>query len=244
MVRPRTLSLALLAVPLVAGAACSTPPEQLLLQKYFRASQARDNMTLQNIATVAFSPSTEGVVQKFTIESMGAEQRRTLRLRELAKALDEVQQEEKAFAKRKKEYQDANLEAIQRVVKAEAANQRLRGKDLEVQAAWRKWRDEEAEWDRKVRAARQALAADRGITELSVFDARDPVDATKFDGELITKTLVLDADVRSPEGTVTKKKLHVTLKRAELVNGPDGRAVSGRWIITHIGEQPEAQTSN
>jgi hypothetical protein len=26
--------------------------------------------------------------------------------------------------------------------------------------------------------------------------------------------------------------------KAELKNGPEGKTVDGRWVITHIGEQP------
>jgi hypothetical protein len=95
------------------------------LTKFFAASRMRDNATLQNFSTVAFSPTQEGTVQKFKIVGVGAEQRKTLRLREAAEALVKVEADSKEFDKRKKEYQDANREAIQRVLQAEAANKAL-----------------------------------------------------------------------------------------------------------------------
>lgn len=236
-VRPRShkLLLAVLALAVLPVAACSSPPEQQLLTKYFAASRMRDNATLGNFATVSFSPTTEGVVQKFTITSVGAETSKTLKLRELAEAEAALRKEEEEFNKRKKEYQDANSDAIQRVLKAEATKQTLKGKDLEIQAEWQKWRDETAAFAKKLTDARKAIGADRTLAEVSAFDARNQVDVTKFDGELISKDVHIDAEVKAPDGTVSTKKMHLILTRADLKNGPDGKTVSGRWVITQIG---------
>lgn len=240
MARPRSFSLALVSV-LVASmlplASCSKPPENELLQKYFNASRMRDNTTLGNIATVSFSPTQEGSVQKFTITSVGEEQRKPLKLRELAKADADLRKQAEAFDKSKKEYQDANTEAIQRVLKAEAAKTPLKGKDAEVQAAWRKWRDEQAAWAGKLTESRHALGEDRGVAEMSAFDARNPVDATQYDGDLVTKEVRFDAEVKSPEGQMATKKMHARFTRAELKNGPEGKTVTGRWMITHLSEE-------
>ncbi len=236
-VRPRShkLLLAVLALAVLPVAACSSPPEQQLIQKYFAASRMRDNATLGNFATVSFSPTTEGVVQKFTITSVGEETSKTLKLRELAEAEAALRKEEEDFNKKKKEYQDANSEAIQRVLKAEGAKQTLKGKDLEIQTEWQKWRDETAAFAKKLTDARKALGADRMLTEVSVFDARNQVEVVKYDGELISKDVHIDAEVKAPDGTVSTKKLHLVLTRAELRNGPDGKTASGRWVITQIG---------
>jgi hypothetical protein len=224
-----------LVASLLPLAACSTPPEQQILTKFFAASRMRDNATLQNFATVSFSPTTEGTIQKFTIVGVGAEERRTLKLREAVEALTKIESDSKEFDKRKKEYQDANREAIQRVLQAEAANKPLKGKDLEVQTAWRKWRDETAEWAKKATDARKAIGPDRTVAEISAFDARSQVDVTKFDGELVTKEVTIDAEVKAPEAqAAATQKLHVIMTKAELKNGPEGKTVDGRWVITHI----------
>jgi hypothetical protein len=240
MARPRSFSLAIIALLVVSMlplASCGRSAEQELLTRYFSASRMRDNTTLGSIATVSFSPTQEGIVQKFSITSIGEEQRTTLKLRELAKAEADLREQEQEFNKKKKEYQDANTEAIQRVLKAEAAKQTLKGKDLEVQAQWRKWRDETAAWAGKLTEARHALSADRGITELSVFDARNPIDATQYDGELVTKEIKFDAEVKSPEGQVQTRKMHARFTRAELRNGPEGKTANGRWVITQMSEE-------
>lgn len=220
-------------------AACTSPPEQQIIQKYFQASRMRDNTTLANIATVSFSPTEQGVVQGFKIVSIGDEQRTPLRLKELAKAEAEARQADEAFNKKKKEYQDANLAAIERVLAAERANKPLRGPDLKVQEEWTKWREQTAEHAKAVTEARRALNAARSLAEVSVFDARDPVDVTQYDGELVTKDVTISARVRTPEGQVQEKQLYVRLTRAELTGGPEARpTVSGRWIVTHVDETP------
>jgi hypothetical protein len=240
MVRPRpsvfVLSLPALLPLLLLAAACSSGPEQQLLQKYFQASRLRDNTTLANIATVSFSPTEQGAVQSFEIVNAGEEQRRPLKLRDLATAEEEARRADEDFNKKKKEYQDANRTAIERVLQAERKNASLRGADAEVQKSWAQWRDDTQHHAKRLADARRALTDERSLAEASVYDARNPVDATKFDGELITKDLTVKATVRTPEGQVQDKNLHVRLSRTELKNGPEGRTVSGRWIITHISE--------
>ena len=44
--------------------------EKTLLKKYFMASKVSDNMTLSNIATVAFDPKTDGQMMSFSIVSV------------------------------------------------------------------------------------------------------------------------------------------------------------------------------
>lgn len=238
------MGLSVLMLAGLAGAAgCAAPPEAEILDNYFRASRLRDNQTLANIATVAFRPQQEGVVQSFEVTTVGEEQRRTLRLRELAEAFEKARAEDEEFTKRKKEYQDANIEAIGRVLKAEAAGVRVTGRDAEVQKAWTKWREETAQYARRVQEAREALDSERAVAEVSVYDPRNPVDVTKCTGELFTKDVTISARVRQPDGKVVNKTLIVTMQRAQL-KSPDGRDLSGRWIITGVREAGGAPTTS
>ena len=123
------------------------------------------------------------------------------------------------------------------MLKAEAAKATLKGKDAEVQAAWRKWRDETAAWAGKLSEARKAAGEDVGLAQTSAYDARNPVDATQYDGDLITKEVKFDAEVKSPEGQVASKKFHAIFTKVELKNGPEGKTVTGRWVITHLSEE-------
>jgi hypothetical protein len=194
----------------------------------------RDNTTLANIATVSFSPTEHGSVQSFSITTTAPEEKRPLKLKELATAEEAARKDDEEFNKQKKEYQDANRQAIERVLAAEGANKAVAKGDVAIQQAWAELREKTAEYAKKLTETRQALSAERALVDPSVYDARNPVDATKFDGELIQKNLTIKAKVKTPEGPTQDKDLHVRLTRATLTGGPDGKAVAGRWIITHI----------
>ena len=240
MARPK-ISSGVILIPaqlllILGGIACGAGgSEKQILDGYFRASRLRDNVTLGNIATVEYSPTQRGTVQSFTVTSVSDEQKRPLRIPELSKAHDDAKSAEEEFSKRKKTYQDENMAAIERVLKAERAKTPLKGKDAEVQAAWAKWRDEIGQHAKKVNEARTQLSAERGVAEISLQDARNPVDVTKHDGELLSKDVTIDAQVRTPEGQVVNKQLVVTMQRARLRRNNE-RDLTGRWIITGIKE--------
>ena len=218
----------------VLASACSIAgEEQQLLKKFFDASRMRDNTTLNNIAAVAFRPQEEGTVQNFSIVSVSPEARRTLRIKELNAAFDAAKKEDDEFTKNKKEYQDKNIEAIDRVLKAERENKPLRGNDAEVQKQWTKWREETQAVSKKVSDARKAAADEQTIAALSVYDARDPVNVADYDGDLASKDVTIVAQAKAPDGQISDKQLVITLQRAELKNAA-GEARNGRWVITGI----------
>jgi len=69
---------------------------------------------------------------------------------------------------------------------------------------------------------------------MSVADPRHPVEAAKFDGEMLSKDVTVDATVRQPDGSSTRKTYVVTLQRVAL-KGPQGE-INGRWIVTNMKE--------
>lgn len=226
---------AVAAVLLMAAlSACAgSSAEQQVLKKYFDASRLRDNRTTANIATVSFRPSEEGTVQSFSVVSTSEEMRTPLKIKELSDAYDQAKSADEEFSKNKKAYQDEHLDAIDRVLRAERENTRLRGRDLEVQTEWTKYREEMAESAKKVSDAQQALSAARSVAELSVFSPTNPVDVTQYDGDMITKEITINAKIKTPDDQNVEKQLKVTIQRAELRGGPAGE-VSGRWVITSI----------
>lgn len=240
MFRPNNLRIVIapaLILAIVAMAGCGgSGEEKTTLMKYFNASKMRDNLTLANIATVGFDPDTMGQVQTFSIVSETPGTTRPLTLKQLQADLTAAQAEENEFSKQKKEFQDANSEAIDRVLKAEAKGQTLRGKDAEVQKTWAEWRDKTAQHAQKVSDVRKALNAERPVVEISVQDQRNPILITDFDGELMTKELTIDAKVKMPDGTTAQKQFVFTIQQATLkgVPGRDGNAadLTGRWVIT------------
>jgi hypothetical protein len=238
MYRPRSTSIAvfapaLLMLAVVAGG-CSSAPEEPLLRQYFRASQLRDNGTLSNFSAVTFDPRTDGIVTSFTITNVSEERRQPLQLKDLAKAQEAARTADEEFSKRMKAYQDAHFDAIERVLKAEGANGRVGGNDAAVQAEWRKWREEAATSAKAVSEARSKVNSDRPIVELSVERIGDPVDVTTVDGEMITKDVTIDAQVRMPSGETVPKQLVITLEQAQLKIPSKPAPLVGRWVITAI----------
>jgi hypothetical protein len=210
--------------------ACSGGPEQALVGQFFNASRLRDNTSLDNIATVIFDPQTQGTVTTFSVTNISPEDRRPLPLRSLAKAQDDAKAEDDAFSKRKDEYQTANLEAIQRVLKAERGEGKVAGKDAEVQTAWTKLREESATVSKKVSDARRNLRTQTQLVDLSVnAGGRTAIDVSKYDGEMLSKEITVSAPVKLPSGETAQKTYVITMQKAVLKGDKE---ISGRWIIT------------
>src|SRR6476620_5085169 len=165
----RSLRHPLVVLPvLVMTSSARSSAEQQLLTNFFRASRVRDNATLSNIATVQLNPRTDGIVQDFTVTTIGPEEKRTLQLQQTLDEVAQAQQAETEFAKRKKEYQDANLPALQRVSSSQREKKPITGKDAEVLAAWNK------------------ISAEELITKQVTVDAQ----VKSPDGQTTPKTLV------------------------------------------------------
>jgi hypothetical protein len=237
MLRPKA-SVYLLAPMIVAVAAlsaCSSQhaQEQNLVRQYFRASALRDNQTLANFAVVNFDPKTDGTVTDFDVTAVTPERSEPLQIIALSKTLAEAEASNKAFTERKKAYQDANLEAIDRVLKAQGAGKKLTGKDGQIQAEWEKWQAETSAEARKLSAARNALAEARPIAELSLSSpGGDPPPIAEMEGNLVSKDISVAATVRGPDGATSQKNLVVTAQRA-VVKGASGER-NGKWIITSV----------
>jgi hypothetical protein len=238
MFRPKPSVYVLASMVLMAAAlsACSSANanEENLVRQFFRASSLRDNMTLANFAVVAFDPKAEGTVNDFDVTAVSPEKTEPLRVIELSKSLTEAEAANKAFNEKKKTYQDANMEAIDRVLKAESAGRKLSGKDAQIQAEWTKWRDDTGAEAKKVSSARNALSNARPLAELSLMPnagAASP-NVEEMDGTMVSKDITIAATVKAPDGTTSQKNYVITAQRA-IVKGKEGDR-QGRWIITGI----------
>lgn len=238
MARSRASAILLIAVlvtPLaLLAAACSRPPEQQLLNQFFRAARARDNTTLAMMSAVSLDPREHGAIDRFSITNVGEEQVTQVDLKSLVAAEQKARQDENDFSKRKKEFQDANLEVIEQVLKLERTpGARMTPAQQAVKTAWDKWREDTTTYARAVSDARQALVSAVGPIEASLTQPGAPAfNPAQYEGALITKQVTIDASVTSPEGQTSQKPLTITMQRAE--GTMSGQAASGRWIITRI----------
>ena len=227
-------AIGLTLAPLAVLAACSSaPPEQQILTQFFRAARTRDNETLARMSAVEFRPAEQGEVSSFDITNLSEERRTPLDFQSLidaqakaAAAIDETRTQRLAF-------ENANrsaLEAIAKMEKDPAA--KFNATQQTLKAEWDKWRQETFAVQKAASAAKAALSNAIGPAEASLAQPGQPVFvAGKFKGELISKDVTLNADVKKGPET-TQKKLVVTIQRVE--GTLDGVQRTGRPIVTRI----------
>ena len=225
---------------LLLFAACgSTPVEQQLLTQFFRAARVRDNTTLAGMSAVNFDPRTDGSVQDFKIDSIGAQQHRKLDLQQLADEQDKIRTEQVDFTKKMRDFYQSNSIAIDRASKADQAQQPVRGQDATLLAEWKKWDTDSRDLERKLSQARQRVARERSTAVASLTaPGRDDVDVTGMDVDIISEPVTVTAQVQSPDGKTTPKTMVLTLQRASGKKGD--QTVEGRWIIMSIQQQGDA----
>ena len=80
------VALVLAPLAILAAACSSAPPEQQLLNQFFRASRTRDNETLARMSAVEFDPREQGEVTGFDITNVGEERRSPLDFKALLTA--------------------------------------------------------------------------------------------------------------------------------------------------------------
>lgn len=227
----KKLAAAVLFVPVtLLVISCSRPPEQQFLTQFFRAARGRDNTTVGRMSAVEMDPRTQGSVEDFSITRVGDEQRTPLTFQPLFEAEAKAREEERAFLKTKIEYQTANLKAIEEVLKLEATPDPKYPPALQkVKDEWDKWREGIAAHAKATAAATAAIKRATGVAEASLTQPGQPaLDAKTFQGETIKKDVVINADVRTPDGQTTQKTLTITLERVA------GGGREGRPIITKI----------
>src|ERR1044071_8527921 len=172
---------------LLLFAACgSTPVEQQVLTQFFRAARVRDNTTLASMSAVTFDPRTEGSVQDFKIDNIGAPQTRKLQLKEFTDEQDKIRADQVEFTKKMRDFYQSNSIAIDRAAKADQAKQPVRGTDAQLLTEWKKWDADSRDMERKVSQARQKLARERGTAVSSLTPpGRDDVDVAGMDVDII-----------------------------------------------------------
>jgi hypothetical protein len=222
-----------LAPLLLLAAACSRPPEQQLLTQFFRASRARDNATTSVMSAVTLDPREKGTVESFSITSIGEEKRAPLKFSSFFDAIDKASADNEAFLKTKVEYQLAHEKAIEEMLKLSNIDAKLNPAQTQIKAEWDKWREGINSHQRAVSVAKAALSAATGPAEASLSQpGQPPLDPKNFDGETISKDVIVAAKVKTPEGSDVDKTLTITFTRVAGILG--GTKREGRPIISRI----------
>ncbi|MDH4066298.1 MAG: hypothetical protein OEW19_17995 [Acidobacteriota bacterium] len=229
------LGVALLLAPVaLLDMACSRPPEQQMLNQFFRAARSRDNTTAALMSAVPLDPRTQGAVESFDIVSVTPEQRAPLDLQTFVDAAETARATEAEFQRQKKVYSDANLKTIEEILKLERdPDAKLTKEQAAVKPVWDQWRADTAMHVKNLSTARAALAAATAPVETSLDQPGQPAfDIGTFQGDRVTKDVSITARFRSPDGQTSEKNLVVTMAR--IVGTQAGTQREGKWIITRI----------
>jgi len=230
-----TLAIALVLAPLsILAAACSSsPPEQQLLNQFFRAARTRDNETLARMSAVEFSPREQGEVTDFEITNISEERRTPLTYKQLIEAQNRAAAEETEFRQRRVEFESANRPALEVIAKMERdPTAKFNPTQQKLKAEWDQWRQDAQARQKATSSARAALNNAVGPAEASLSQPGQPAFAAdKFEGELVSKDVTVQAEVKQGEVTTTKT-LVITLQRVE--GTQDGTERNGRTIIARI----------
>jgi hypothetical protein len=234
----------LASAALLSVVACTNvAPEEKIVKDFFRASKIRDNAALGASATASFEPRTEGTVQNLKFVGISPERSAPLQVKQFDEAFSKVKEAEQVFRQDYRDYQNQNLETIQRVEKAEANRTPIAKADLGVQTAWAKLRDQAKVHNKAVSDANVALRNAKAVAELSLSIPNGPTpDVSNLAGDMVAKDVTVDAEIKTPEGQTVNKQLVVTMERA-VVKKADGTTQNGRWIITKVKDAAGAKTS-
>ena len=105
----------------------------------------------------------------------------------------------------------------------------------QLKAEWDKWNADTLAHQKAITAAKTAVSAATGPAEASLTQPGQPAFvADKFKGELVSKDVTLNAQVKAPDGQTTQKTLVVTIQR--VVGTQDNAKREGRPIIVRIAE--------
>ena len=211
--------------------------EQQLLTQFFRAARVRDNTTLAGMSAVSFDPRTDGTVEDFKIDSIGAQQHRKLQVQEFTEEQDKIRADQVEFTKKMRDFYQSNSIAIDRAMKADQAKQPVNGE--RCSAAGGTGRNgiptavtSNANCPRRVKRSRKNVhQPSASLTP----PGRDDVDVTGMDVDIISEPVTVTAQLQTPDGKTTPTTMVVTLQRAS--GKKDGETLEGRWIIMSIQPQ-------
>lgn len=229
-----TVGIALMLAPLaLLAAACSRPPEQQFLTQFFRASRARDNATLAMMSAVDLDPREHGEVTGFDITSISDERRTPLDFKTLIDAQAKAAADESDLRQRRVEFESANRPALEVIAKLEREpTAKFNPAQQQLKAEWDRYKQDAMAVQKATSSARNAFNDATGPAEASLTQPGQPAFAAdKFQGELVSKDVTVEAEIRK-DGETSTKTLVVTIQRVE--GTQDGAERRGRPIITRI----------
>ena len=228
------IALALAPLTMLAAACSSRPPEHQFLSQFFRAARTRDNETLAMISAVKLDPREQGEVSSFDITNVSEERRTPLDFKSLIGARQKAIDDEADLRKRRLEFESKNRPALEEIAKMERdPAAKFNPQQQQLKAEWDKWKSDALSMTKATATAKASMSSSTGPAEASLTQpGQPPFNPEKFTGELVSKDVTLDAQVKTPDGQTSQKTLIVTIQRVE--GTQDGAQRNGKPIITRI----------
>jgi hypothetical protein len=185
------------------------------------------------MSAVEFRPSQQGEVTEFEITNISEERRTPLTYKQLIEAQNRAAADEADFRKRRVDFESANRPALEAIAKLERdPAAKFNPTQEKLKAEWDKWRQDAQAMTKATANAKAAFNNAVGPAEASLAQPGQPAFAAdKFEGQLISKDVTVEAQVKQGDVT-TAKTLVITLQRVE--GTQDGTQRNGRTIIARI----------
>jgi hypothetical protein len=217
-------SLGIVLAWVLAGAACGHP-EQRLVDGYFTAVNAEDNVTLSSMSVVPF----KGKVDRWSITQAAPEQRAPAPLGEHVAKIQEI---EKAIEQNKEDartYRDQHVDEWDQAstLKRDAA---VPAKIQAVKAKYDEFTQKERDLRKDLTAAKEALQKEKHNVTLSMTLPVSSIEQQhgaleNLKGELVTKDLDLSLTIGGQPTSYT-----MSLRKYDLKT-PTGAELPSRWVI-------------
>jgi hypothetical protein len=197
-------------------------PEQMVVEKYFQAVNAKDNQTLGSFALVPFNQK----VDRWEIKKTVSENKEAAPLAELVKKQKEV---EAKLAENKKEYNRYFLDHMTEVDEVRAAKKsggKVPAKLTSVAADWDKYTETEKQLKKQLGDAKLAVEREKRNMMVSIGNVDD---VENLEGEVVTKQLELELTIGG------QPQPHImTLKKYDVKPAGGGAKAISRWIVSNL----------
>jgi hypothetical protein len=222
--RDRGTSLGVMLVGALAAGACGHP-EQRLVDGFFNAVNAEDNLTLSSMSVVPF----KGKVDRWSITQAAAEQRSPVPLGDHVARAQQIERAIEANKEEAKKYRDEHPDEWEQVgnLKRDAA---VPAKLAAVKARYDEFTQKERDLRKELAASKDALEKEKHNVTLSmtlpistIEDQHGTLETLK--GELVTKDLELSLTIEGQPKAYT-----MTLRKYDL-NTKTGATLPSRWVI-------------
>lgn len=198
--------------------------EAQVVERYFRAVQAKDAQTMAGFSTVQF----DGAVKSWKVTNVGEEQRSAAPLPDLDAKMKAAAEAEANNKKEYNAYFNAHPVEVDRVQKLIESRGAIPAALAKTAADWQKFIEQDKALKSAAADAKSAFEREKRLVAMSTGQTAD---VEKLTGDLVVKEVTIDLET---DGDVKPYKM--TLRKYEVSAGAGPKPMS-RWLITGLAAQ-------